>query len=114
MIEEIISFEDFKKLLNERQLDIKNLKLDFEDKPIKDNTGNYNIFANVKAILTIPHNNNIMQCEISSRTYCIPFIKNKDDKERIELDNWLGKIKDFCKKEFGFELILGRWKFGGG
>ena len=110
MIEEIMQFEDFKKLLKERRLDIDNLRLGVEDTPLKDSTGNNNIFARTTTTLTIPFGNNILSYQISGMTYCIPFMQDKDSEEKKKLTEWLDKVKDFCKKEFKQDIILGRWK----
>lgn len=109
MKEEIFELKDFKRLLGERKLNIKDVRLDFHDEPVKDNRGQLGGFARCNASLTIPHGQNIMEFYISGRTYCVPFMRDKDSEERKSMDEWIGKIKEFCKKEFRQEITLGRW-----
>jgi hypothetical protein len=113
MIDNIIEIKDFKKIIEEKQLDIAKLrKCRFVQ-----NIDKNGFFFCHEIVLTIPSEMTqgtrstpyIIQCMITKKTFT-SFINDKGTKEQLEFEQWIKDADQKIVEHFGENVIAGNWK----
>ncbi len=113
MIDNIIEIADFKKVIEEKQLDITKLrKCRFVQ-----NVDKNGFFFVHEIVLTIPvemaqgviSTTYIIQCMVAKKTFT-SFINDKGTQEQQEFKQWIKDADQKIVEHFGKNVIAGNWK----
>jgi len=113
MIDNIIEIKDFKKIIEEKQLDTTKLrKCRFVQ-----NVDKNGFFFTHEIVLTIPIDPSpgsisipyIIQCSIAKKTFT-SFINDKGTTEQQEFEQWIKDAEKKIVEHFGTNVIAGNWK----
>jgi hypothetical protein len=113
MIDNIIELEDFKKIIEEKQLDTTRLR---KCRFVQNVDKNGFFFAH-EIVLTIPRDPSpgsistpyIIQCVIAKKTFT-SFINDKGTTEQQEFEQWIKDAEKKIVEHFGENVIAGNWK----
>ena len=114
LIDRIYDFEKFLSLINERKLNLKDLRLCFW-KTVR----YYGIIGKIEAILSIPDKveqlGTIVRECVLGECYYDDFLyreerkRNEEGEETKRIKKWGEKIFSFLKEKLGFIPVEGRW-----
>jgi hypothetical protein len=113
MIDNIIEIKDFKKIIEEKQLDTTKLR---KCRCVQSVDKNGFFFCH-EIVLTIPIDPSlgsistpyIIQCIIAKKTFT-SFINDKGTTEQLEFEQWIKDAEKKIVEHFGENLIAGNWK----
>jgi len=113
MIDLIYSIEDFKRIIEEKNIPKESIRLGYISK-VKD------VFGVITAVLTAPSTHPItgepivLMCEVSEiiydpHRYEFELRQNTVGEERKRIKDWVRDVEKFVEEKLGFLPIRGRW-----